>query len=124
MDKDDYFLKIAETVSIRSSCSRRKVGAILVKDGHIISTGYNGTPKGLLNCDQGGCNRALNPSITLTESMCCHAEENAIVQAAHHGISVKGSTIYTIFSPCVLCSKMIINAGISRVVYQIGRAHV
>ena len=91
-----------------------------MKDRRIISTGYNGTPRGITNCCDGGCSRCSSdaPSGTaLGECLCCHGEENAIVQAAYHGIAVKDATLYTTFSPCLLCAKMIINAGIAEVVY-------
>ena len=97
-DWDSYFMQIAQVVALRSNCSRRQVAAVIVQDCRIISTGYNGTPRGIKNC--------------------CHGEENAIVQAAYHGISVKDATLYTTFSPCLLCAKMIINAGIKEVVYK------
>ncbi len=118
---DDYFMNIAEVAAQRSNCSRRHVAAVLVRDNRIISTGYNGTPRGITNCDEGGCPRCNSdvPSGShLGECLCCHAEENAIVQAAYHGIEVKGATLYTTFSPCLLCAKMIINAGIVEVVYH------
>ena len=117
---DEYFMQIAQVVALRSNCSRRQVAAVIVKDHRIISTGYNGTPRGIRNCHEGGCPRCSSnaPSGTaLDECLCCHGEENAIVQAAYHGISVKDSTLYTTFSPCLLCAKMIINAGIKEVVY-------
>ena len=117
---DEYFMKIAQVVALRSNCSRRHVAAVIVKDHRIISTGYNGTPRGIKNCADGGCPRCSSnaPSGTsLDECLCCHGEENAIVQAAYHGISVKDATLYTTFSPCLLCAKMIINAGIKEVVY-------
>ena len=117
---DEYFMQIAQVVALRSNCSRRQVAAVIVKDHRIISTGYNGTPRGIKNCHEGGCPRCSSnaPSGTaLEECLCCHGEENAIVQAAYHGISVKDSTLYTTFSPCLLCAKMIINAGIKEVVY-------
>ena len=117
---DEYFMRIAQEVALRSNCSRRQVAAVIVKDHRIISTGYNGTPRGIKNCHEGGCPRCSSdaPSGTaLEECLCCHGEENAIVQAAYHGISVKDSTLYTTFSPCLLCAKMIINAGIREVVY-------
>ena len=117
---DEYFMRIAQVVALRSNCSRRQVAAVIVKDHRIISTGYNGTPRGIKNCHEGGCPRCSSdaPSGTaLEECLCCHGEENAIVQAAYHGISVKDSTLYTTFSPCLLCAKMIINAGIREVVY-------
>lgn len=118
---DEYFMKIATVVALRSNCSRRHVAAVIVKDKRIISTGYNGTPRGIRNCCEGGCPRCSSdvPSGTnLTECLCSHGEENAIVQAAYHGIAVKDSTLYTTFSPCLLCAKMIINAGIREVVFQ------
>lgn len=120
-DWDTYFMEIAKVVAMRSNCSRRKVAAVIVKDKRIISTGYNGTPRGIKNCNEGGCPRCNStaPSGTaLDECLCSHGEENAIVQAAYHGISIKDATLYTTFSPCLLCAKMIINAGIKEVVYN------
>lgn len=120
-DWDEYFMRIAEVVASRSNCSRRQVAAVIVKDQRIISTGYNGTPRGVKNCFEGGCPRAQSNSTSgndLGNGICNHAEENAIVQAAYHGISVKDSTLYCTLSPCLLCAKMIINAGISEVVYE------
>ena len=118
---DEYFMRIARVVASRSNCMKRKVAALIVKDGRIISTGYNGTPRGTRNCNEGGCPRcnAFKPSGQgLTECYCSHAEENAIVQAGYHGISLKGSILYTTFSPCLICTKMIINSGIGEVVYN------
>ena len=118
---DEYFLHIARIVALRSNCLKRKVAAIIVRDRRIISTGYNGTPRGTANCNQGGCPRcsSLAPSGTrLDECLCSHGEENAIVQAAYHGIAIKGSTLYTTLSPCLQCSKMILNAGIHEVVFN------
>jgi dCMP deaminase len=118
---DAYFMTIAQNVASRSNCLKRKVAAVLVKDGRIISTGYNGTPRNTKNCFQGGCPRCntVGPSgQNLSECFCSHGEENAIVQAAYHGISIKDSTLYTTFSPCLLCTKMIINAGVREVVYN------
>lgn len=118
---DRYFMDIAHVAATRSNCSRRQVAAVLVRDRRIISTGYNGTPRGVKNCCDGGCPRCNSntPSgSNLHECLCSHAEENAIVQAAYHGIAVKGSTLYTTYSPCLLCAKMIINAGIVEVVYH------
>lgn len=119
-DWDEYFMKIAQTVAMRSNCIKRKVAAIIVKDRRIISTGYNGTPRGLPNCNEGGCPRCNSLGESgkgLEDCYCCHAEENAIVQAAYHGVNIKGSTIYSTYSPCLLCTKMIINSGISEVVF-------
>ncbi|OQA84665.1 MAG: tRNA-specific adenosine deaminase [Lentisphaerae bacterium ADurb.Bin242] len=118
---DEYFMQIAQVVALRSNCSRRHVAAVIVKDRRIISTGYNGTPRGIKNCCEGGCPRCSSNTPSgngLEECLCCHGEENAIVQAAYHGIAVKGATLYTTFSPCLLCAKMIINAGIAEVVYR------
>lgn len=118
---DRYFMDIALVVASRSNCSRRHVAAVVVKDQRIISTGYNGTPRGIKNCDEGGCPRC-NSNVpsghNLGECLCSHAEENSITQAAYHGISVKDATLYTTFSPCLMCAKMIINSGIKEVVYQ------
>ncbi|MCB4755761.1 MAG: cytidine/deoxycytidylate deaminase family protein [Elusimicrobia bacterium] len=118
---DEYFMKIAKVVAMRSNCMKRKVAAVIVKEGRIISTGYNGTPRGIKNCNEGGCRRcnAFKPSGQhLSECTCSHAEENAIVQAAYHGISIKGSVLYSTYAPCLLCTKMIINAGLQEVVYN------
>ena len=118
---DQYFMKIADAVATRSNCCRRQVAAVLVRDGRIIATGYNGTPRGVRNCDDGGCPRCNSDTPSgsgLTECLCSHAEENAIVQSAYHGIAVKGAVLYTTFSPCLQCAKMIINAGIVEVVYH------
>jgi len=119
---DDYFMGIAKMVAMRSNCVKRKVAAVIVKDKRIISTGYNGTPRGTRNCSEGGCPRCNNftdAGKDLEECLCSHGEENAIVQASYHGISIKDSVIYTTFSPCLLCTKMIINAGIKEVVYNV-----
>ena len=109
---DEYFMSIAVQVAKRSTCDRAHVGAIIVKDRRILTTGYNGSPSGLPHCDDvghllvdGHCVRTL------------HAEQNAIIQAAYHGVSVRDSTIYVTHQPCLTCAKMIINAGIRRVVY-------
>lgn len=120
-DWDNYFMEIAHVVARRSNCSRRHVAAVIVKDNRVISTGYNGTPRGIRNCNEGGCPRCSSnaPSGShLGECLCCHGEENAIVSAAYHGVSINGATLYTTFSPCLLCAKMIINAGIREVVYR------
>ncbi len=118
---DEYFMNIAKVAAMRSSCVKRKIAAVIVKDKRIISTGYNGTPRGITNCRDGGCPRcnAIDASgKDLGECLCSHGEENAIVQAAYHGVSLKGAALYTTFSPCLMCTKMIINAGIAEVVYQ------
>ena len=118
---DEYFMEIAQVVAKRSNCSRRQVAAVIVKDNHLLSTGYNGTPRGVRNCNEGGCPRCASnaPSGTgLGECICSHAEENSITQAAYHGISTKDATIYVTLSPCLMCAKMIVNAGIREVVYD------
>ena len=118
---DEYFMGIAKVVASRSNCIKRKVAAVIVKDKRIISTGYNGTPRGVRNCNEGGCPRCnsfTESGKNLEECYCSHGEENAIVQASYHGISIKGTIIYTTFSPCLICTKMILNAGISEVVYN------
>ncbi|MBI4212523.1 MAG: AAA family ATPase [Deltaproteobacteria bacterium] len=120
-DWDEYFMNIARQVAARSNCIKRKVAAVIVKDQRIISTGYNGTPRGVRNCNEGGCPRCNHfgaSGAKLDECLCSHAEENAIVQAAYHGVSLKGATLYTVLSPCLLCTKMIINSGIVEVVYN------
>jgi dCMP deaminase len=120
-DWDTYFMDIAHVTARRSNCSRRQVAALIVRDRRIISTGYNGTPRGIRNCFEGGCPRcagAAGSGESLGECICAHAEENAIVQAAYHGIAVKHSTLYCTLSPCLMCTKMIINAGIREVVYE------
>ncbi len=120
-DWDTYFMNIAHVAATRSNCCRRHVAAVIVKDHRIISTGYNGTPRGIKNCDEGGCPRCNSDVASghnLDLCICSHAEENSIVQAAYHGISVKDSTLYTTYSPCLLCAKMILNAGIKEVVFE------
>ncbi len=119
---DEYFMKLAKVASLRSNCVKRKVAAIIVRDRRVISTGYNGTPRGTQNCYEGGCPRCnglADSGTQLEECLCSHGEENAITQAAYHGVSVKGGTLYTTFAPCLLCTKMIINAGIQEVVYNL-----
>lgn len=118
---DEYFMEIAEVVKTRSTCLRRQVGAIIVKDKQILSTGYNGAPTGLKHCEAIGCIREkLNIPSGERHELCrgLHAEQNAIIQASLHGAKIKGATIYTTTQPCVVCTKMIINAGIKRVVYK------
>ena len=117
---DIYFMDIARVVARRGNCRRRQVAALLVRDRRIISTGYNGTPRGVRNCCEGGCARCASDAPSgsgLGECVCCHAEENAITQAACHGIAVQGAVLYSTLSPCLICAKMIINAGITEVIY-------
>jgi dCMP deaminase len=118
---DEYFMSIARVVAARSNCIKRKVGSVIALDRRIISTGYNGTPRGIRNCNEGGCPRcagAAEAGTRLDECLCSHAEENAITQSAYHGVSVRGGTVYTTFCPCLICTKMIINAGLAEVVYD------
>jgi dCMP deaminase len=118
---NEYFMNIAKVVALRSNCLKRKVAAVIVKDKRIISTGYNGTPRGVKNCNEGGCPRCNSFSASgsnLEECFCSHAEENSITQSAYHGVNIKGGILYTTFSPCLICTKMIINSGISEVVYN------
>ena len=120
---DEYFMRIAQVASMRSNCIKRKVGAVVVKDRRIVSTGYNGTPRGTRNCNEGGCPRCSGLAASgtrLDECLCSHAEENAITQAAFHGTSVKEGCLYSTFSPCLMCAKMIINSGIAEVVFNVG----
>jgi len=118
---DRYFMDIAHVVARRGNCVRRQVAAVIVKDRRIISTGYNGTPRGVKNCFEGGCARCAGDTPSgrgLDECICSHAEENAITQAAYHGTAVKDASIYVTLSPCLTCAKMIVNAGISEVIYE------
>lgn len=119
-DWDAYFMKIAAVTATRANCCRRKVAAVVVADNRIISTGYNGTPRGVRNCFEGGCARCEGtaPSgASLEECICVHAEQNAICQAAYYGIRLAGARLYVTLSPCLTCAKLIINAGIVEVVY-------
>jgi dCMP deaminase len=120
---DEYFMSIAELVSSRSTCVRRKVGAVLVKDKRIIATGYNGPPSGLKHPEEVGCLRErLNVPSGQRHELCrgLHAEQNAIIQAALHGVSTKNSILYCTHCPCSLCVKMLINAGVEKVIYREG----
>lgn len=122
-DWDTYFMNIAEQVKLRSTCLSAKKGAILVRDKMILSTGYNGSPKGIKHCLDGGCKRCtlrhlgkMKSGVYQEPCICSHSEENAIVLAAYNGVSTHDSVLYTTFTPCVVCAKMIINAGIIKVV--------
>ena len=121
---DEYFMQMAELTAQRSTCLRRQVGAIIVKEKHIIATGYNGAPKGLPHCEElGGCLREkLEIPSGERHELCraLHAEQNAIIQAATLGQSIEGATIYITHQPCIICAKTIINAGISRIVIRRG----
>ena len=116
---DEYFMKIAMLVSERSTCLRHHVGAIIVKDRRVITTGYNGAAAGVRDCLELGCLRnELGIKSGERHEICraIHAEQNAIIQAAKHGENIEGSTIYCTHSPCIICAKMIINSGIKRIV--------
>lgn len=120
-DNDTYFMRMAELVASRSTCLRRNVGAVIVKEKRILTTGYNGAPKGLKHCEEVGCVRLENNIESGTRHELCrgvHAEQNAVIQAAYFGSSIKDSTIYTTNFPCVLCAKILINAGVREVVYK------
>jgi dCMP deaminase len=117
---DEYFMDIARLVSSRSTCMRRQVGAVMVKSKHVLATGYNGTPSGITHCSETGCLREqLKVPSGERHELCrgLHAEQNAIIQAARHGIDINGATLYCTHSPCIICSKMLINAGIEQIVY-------
>ncbi len=118
---DEYFMKLAHEVAARTTCMRRAVGAIVVKDKRILATGYNGVPTGISHCDEVGCLRSqLGVPSGQRHEICrgLHGEQNAIIQAAKYGINIADSTIYVTTQPCVVCAKMIINAGIVEVVYE------
>jgi dCMP deaminase len=118
-DLDEYFMEIASVVAKRSTCLRNQVGALFVKNKRLLTTGYNGAPAGLQHCDEAGCAREGVASGTRHE-LCraVHAEQNAIIQAALHGVSIEGATLYCTHQPCVLCAKMLINTKVTRVVYN------
>ena len=116
---DEYFMKITRTVTERSTCLRRQVGAVIVRDKRILATGYNGAPRGLKHCSEVGCLREREGVPSGERHELCrglHAEQNALLQAASHGIRIEGSTLYSTTYPCSLCAKMLINGGIVRVV--------
>jgi dCMP deaminase len=118
---DKYFMEIAHLVKTRSTCMRRQVGAVVVKDKRILSTGYNGAPTNCKHCSEIGCLREkLKVPSGERHELCraLHAEQNAIAQAAQHGISMKDATIYVTNQPCSLCAKLIINAGLSHIIYE------
>ncbi|MBT9133354.1 MAG: tRNA-specific adenosine deaminase [Firmicutes bacterium] len=120
---DEYFMAITRTVAERSTCLRRRVGAVVILDKRILTTGYNGAPTGLGHCLDIGCLREQQNVPSGERHELCrglHAEQNAIIQAALSGVSIKGGTLYTTHFPCVLCAKMLINAGIKRIVFSEG----
>lgn len=120
-DWDHYFMEMAEVVARRSTCLRRQVGAVLVKDRRVLASGYNGAPSGMAHCQETGCLRQqLGIPSGQQHEMCrgLHAEQNAIIQAALHGTSINGSLLYVTHQPCVICAKMMINAGVKNVVIK------
>ncbi len=124
-DWDTYFMQIAELVATRSTCLRRSVGAIIVKDKRILATGYNGAPTGVPHCAETGCLRVQqNVPSGQRHELCrgIHAEQNAIIQAASHGVTISGADLYCTNLPCSICTKMIINAGLKTIFYKEGYA--
>ena len=122
---DTYFMDITRLVARRSTCVRRAVGAVVVKDKRILATGYNGAPTGVAHCAEAGCLRTqLQVPSGERHELCrgIHAEQNAIIQAAYHGVSIRDATLYCTNLPCSICAKMIINAGIQTIVYLSGYA--
>jgi dCMP deaminase len=122
---DEYFMAITNLVAERSTCLRRKVGAVAIRDKRIVATGYNGAPSGLTHCLERGCLRdELQIPSGERHELCrgLHAEQNVIIQAAYHGLPIAGSTLYCTNLPCAICAKMLINAGITRIVYAQGYA--
>jgi dCMP deaminase len=120
-DNDTYFMRMAELVSTRSTCIRRAVGAVIVKEKRVLTTGYNGSPRGTKHCDELGCVRdELSVPSGTRHELCrgVHAEQNAVVQAAYFGVSIKDATIYCTTFPCSMCAKILINAGISELIYR------
>ncbi|MFP4225592.1 MAG: deoxycytidylate deaminase [Desulfobacterales bacterium] len=122
---NDYFMEIAALVAKRSTCLRRAVGAILVKDKRILATGYNGAPSGITHCAEVGCMRETMQIASGERHELCrgiHAEQNAIIQAAYHGVPIAGASLYCTNLPCSICTKMLINAGIKKIYYRSGYA--
>lgn len=118
-----YFISIAGQVATRSTCLRRQVGCIIVQEKRIVSTGYNGAPSGLPHCEEVGCVRETRGVASGERHELCrglHAEQNAIIQAAMHGTAVRGGSVFCTHKPCILCTKMLINAGVRRVYYEQG----
>lgn len=118
---DDYFMSIAEQVAGRATCMRRSIGAVLVKDKRILATGYNGTASGLAHCEDVGCIREQQNIPSGSRHELCrgiHAEQNAVIQAAKYGIAMNGATAYCTHQPCVLCAKILLNAGVVEIVYR------
>ena len=120
---DEYFMRMAHLAAERSTCLRRKVGAVLVLGRRVISTGYNGAPSGIAHCAEAGCLReVLNVPSGKNHEICrgLHAEQNAIIQAAVHGVPIHGATLYCTHHPCAICTKMLINCGIQNIFIRQG----
>lgn len=119
----EYFMSIAKLVATRSTCLRRNVGAVLVKDKKIVATGYNGAPTGIRHCEETGCLREkLNVKSGEKHELCrgLHAEQNVIIQAAYYGVATKGTVLYSTHKPCIICTKMLINAGVKKIFFSEG----
>lgn len=122
---DDYFMDIANLVARRSTCLRRAVGAVLVKEHRVLATGYNGAPAKIRHCAEVGCLReSMNIESGQRHELCrgIHAEQNAVIQAAYHGVAIRGASLYCTNLPCAICTKMLINAGLTEICYQEGYA--
>jgi dCMP deaminase len=118
---DTYFMKMAELAAERATCLRRQVGAVLVKDRQILATGYNGAPKGINHCEKTGCLREEKNVPSGERHEICrgvHAEQNLVAQAAVHGVKTEGSTVYCTDQPCIICTKLLMNAGIDKIYYK------
>jgi dCMP deaminase len=114
-------MSLAHLAATRSTCLRRRVGAVIVKDRMVLSTGYNDTPRGIRNCGDGGCERCQSDAASgtsLDTCLCLHAEQNAVIQAAYHGVAIAGAALYCTHQPCLTCAKIIVNSGIIRIVYD------
>ncbi len=122
-DWDEYFMEMARLAARRATCLRRSVGAVLVKDRQILATGYNGAPRGIAHCDETGCLRQQQNVPSGERHEICrgvHAEQNLVAQAAFHGVKAEGATVYCTNQPCVICAKLLINAGVSEIYYSEG----
>ncbi|MGM0419449.1 MAG: deoxycytidylate deaminase [Bacillota bacterium] len=122
---NEYFMEMAELAASRATCIRRKVGAVLVKDKQILATGYNGAPKGIVHCEETGCLRKeLKVPSGERHEICrgVHAEQNLVAQAAFHGVKTEGSVVYCTHQPCVICTKLLINAGVDKIYFKQGYA--
>lgn len=120
-DWDHYFMEMAEIAKTRSTCIRRQIGAVIVKNKRVLATGYNGAPAGISHCVDVGCLREKHGIPSGERHELCrglHAEQNAIIQAAYHGVSIEGASLYTTLQPCSLCAKMAINAGIQKIIFK------